>query len=405
MLRYLMKATVNLLLIALLISSASGQAKPRVYSFDAELLQQAKARLTAQDATLQPALNKLRRDADKALKIAPFSVTQKERTPPSGDKHDYLSLAPYWWPDPQSKDGLPYIRRDGEVQPDSKRGTDALVIGQMAETVETLALAYYFTGAERYAQQATLLLRVWFLDPATKMNPHLRYAQAILGRNNGRGAGLVEGRHFIRIVDAIGLLSETRAWTDQDQEKLRTWFREFINWMQTSPHGQDEQQAKNNHGSWYAGQLACYALFVGDDELARKTAAAARVRIAWQVEPDGKQPFELARTRGLGYSAFNLIALLTLAEAGRQVGVDLYGYQTRDGRSLRRALDYLANFADPAQPWPHQQINKADGARADLAYLLRRGALAFREPQYERLLTRHLAKAAALERWQLLWPR
>lgn len=405
MLRYLMKSAASLFLILLLISSAAGQAKPRVCSLDAELLQQAKARLTARDAALQPALDKLRRDADKALKVAPFAVTQKERTPPSGDKHDYLSLAPYWWPDPKSKDGLPYIRRDGEVQPDSKRGTDALVIGQMAETVETLALAYYFSGAERYAEQAALLIRVWFLDPATKMNSHLRYAQAILGRNDGRGAGLIESRHFIKIVDAVGLLNDARAWTDKDHQALRAWFREFLNWMQTSPHGQDEAQAKNNHGSWYAAQVACYALFIGDEELARQTVIAAPARIAWQVAADGKQPIELTRTRGLGYSAFNLVALLTLAEAGRRVGVDLYDYQTKDGRSLRRALDYLATFADPTQPWPHQQINNNDNARADLAYLLRRGALAFREARYERLLTQHLAKEAAAQRWQLLWPR
>lgn len=400
-----MKFAIGLSLLLLFISStASGQAKPRVCSLDAELLQQAKARLAAKDAVLQPALAELRRAADKALQAAPFAVTQKERTPPSGDKHDYLSLAPYWWPDPKSKDGLPYIRRDGEVQPDSKRGTDALAIGALAETVETLALAYYFTDEERYAAHAARLIRAWFLQPATKMNPHLRYAQAIPGRNDGRGAGLIESRHFIKIVDAVGLLGGSRSWADQDQQALRAWFREFSNWMQTSPHGQDEAQAKNNHGSWYAAQLACYALFIGDETLARKTAAAARARIAWQVEPDGKQPIELTRTRGLGYSAFNLIALLTLAEAGKQVGVDLYGYQTKDGRSIRRALDYLAPFADPAQPWPHQQINNTDNARADLAYLLRRAALAFRAPRYEQLLAQHLAKEAAPQRWQLLWP-
>jgi len=391
--------------IVLLLALPAPETKLRVCSLDAERLQQARM---LKGSASQPALDARRREADKAIKAGPFSVTQKERTPPSGDKHDYLSLAPYWWPDPKSKAGLPYIRRDGETNPDSKRGTDAPVIGEMAETVETLAMAWFFFGEERYAERAALLIKTWFLNPETKMNPHLRFAQAIPGRNDGRGAGLIESRHFIRVVDsasAFGLLDGSRAWADKDQQALAAWFREFINWIRTSPNGKNEATARNNHGSWYAAQLACYALFIGDRELARKTAEAARERIAWQVEPDGRQPIELERTRALGYSAFNLIALMTLAEAGKQVGVDLYAYQTKDGRGIRRAIDYVAPFADPSRKWPHRQINNVESARAELAYLLRRAAVAYREPEYERILTKHLADESARQRWQLLWPR
>src|SRR5262245_42945004 len=132
-----MKLATSLSLILFLISSAAAwQVGPRLCSLDAGRLLQTKSHLTERDAALRPATEALRRDADKALIAGPFSVTQKERTPPSGDKHDYLSLAPYWWPDPKSKDGLPYIRRDGETNPDSKRGTDAPNIGAMAGAVE-----------------------------------------------------------------------------------------------------------------------------------------------------------------------------------------------------------------------------------------------------------------------------
>jgi hypothetical protein len=388
--------------LALLLVLPAWETKPRVCSLDAERLLRARS---LEDAALRPALDALRREAGKAIKAGPFSVTMKERTPPSSDKHDYLSLAPYWWPDPKSKDGLPYVRRDGETNPDSKRGTDAPAVGEMATTVETLAMAWFFFGEERSAEHAALLIRTWFLNPETKMNPNLRFAQAVPGRNDGRGAGLIESRNFIRIVDSAGLLAGSRAWTEKDEKALVAWFREFVNWMRTSPNGKDEAAAKNNHGSWYAAQLACYALFIGDRDLARKTAEAARDRIAWQIEPDGKQPFELHRTRALGYSVFNLVALVTLAEAGKQVGVDLYGYETKDGRSIRRALDYVAPSADPSRKWPHQQINNVESARRELAYLLRRATIAFREPQYEQLLTRHLADTSAQQRWQLLWPR
>jgi alginate lyase len=401
-----MSVATSLSLVLFLVSSAATwQAEPRLCSLDAARLRQSKSRLTAQDAALRAPVEALRRDADIALKAGPFSVTLKERAAPSGDKHDYLSLAPYWWPDPKSKDGLPYIRRDGETNPDSKRGTDAPVIVEMASAVDTLAVAYYFTDEERYAERAALLIRAWFLDPGTKMNPNFRYAQAVPGHNDGRGAGLIESRHFIKVIDAAGLLGGSRAWADKDGQALATWFREFVEWMQTSPNGKDEAQARNNHGSWYAAQLACYALFIGDGELARKTAEAARERIAWQIEPDGKQPQELQRTRALGYSAFNLVALMTLAEAGKRVGVDLYTYQTKDGRGVRRALDYLTPYADAAREWPHQQINEMENARRDLAYLLRRASVAYREPKYEELLEKHLANVAAQQHWQLLWPR
>src|SRR5215813_9686107 len=256
-----MKLTTSYSLILFLVSLAMAwQGGPRLCSLDAEQLRQARSHST--DAALRPAMEALSREADKALKAGPFSVTRKERVAPGGDKHDYLSLAPYWWPDPKSKDGLPYIRRDGETNPDSKRGTDAPLIGEMAGAVETLAIAYYFTGEERYAERAALLIRAWFLDPATKMNPNFRYAQAILGHNEGRGAGLIESRHFIKIVDAVGLLNGSRSWTEKDQQALTAWFREFVKWMRTSSNGIDEAQAKNNHGSWYAAQLACYALFI-----------------------------------------------------------------------------------------------------------------------------------------------
>src|SRR5262245_13917121 len=261
-----MKSSTSLSLVLSLVSLAMAwQGGPRLCSLDAERLRQARSHST--DAALRPAMEALSREADKALNAGPFSVTRKERVAPGGDKHDYLSLAPYWWPDPKSKDGLPYIRRDGETNPDSKRGTDAPVIVEMATAVETLAIAYYFTGEERYAERAALLIRAWFLDPATKMNPNFRYAQAVPGQNDGRGAGLIESRHFIKVVDAAGLLGGSRAWTDKDGQGLAAWFREFVDWMRRSPNGKDEAQARNNHGSWYDAQLASFALFIGDREL------------------------------------------------------------------------------------------------------------------------------------------
>ena len=76
----------------------------------------------------------------------------KTITPPSGDKHDYMSQAPYWWPDPAKADGRPYIRRDGQRNPEINRLTDHDNLGRLTSAVATLGLAY---SAERGTEYAT----------------------------------------------------------------------------------------------------------------------------------------------------------------------------------------------------------------------------------------------------------
>src|SRR5712692_3717424 len=159
----------------------------RVFLLDAKQLQLTRQRIQAGDKNVAPAWAQLEREARKALSAGPTSVISKETVPPSGDKHDYMSQAPYFWPDPKSPNGLPYIRRDGERNPEINKITDHRSLDQLESSVETLALAYYFKGDEAYAVKATQLLGVFFLDPATRMNPNLQYAQFIPGVNTGRG--------------------------------------------------------------------------------------------------------------------------------------------------------------------------------------------------------------------------
>ena len=52
-----------------------------------------------------------------------------------------------------------------------------------------------------------------------------------------------------------------------------------------------------------------------------------------------------SRTRSWHYSACNLTAFFNLAMLGERVGVDVWTYQSADGRSLRKALDSFVLFA------------------------------------------------------------
>jgi len=339
---------------------AAEAALPRVFSADPQVLVAAKASLADVNSPLKPAFEKLISEANHALAIKPTSVTDKNQVPPSGDKHDYISQAPYFWRDTNSPDGK-YIRRDGERNPESGKDSDAGHFGQVCTATHTLGLAYYFTGEEKYAAKAAEINRVWFFNEATRMNPNLKYGQGIPGEVEGRPTGLIGARGLADLVDGVGLLAGSKSWTADDQKKMTAWVADYFHWLTTSPIGLGEDAASNNHGTFYDLQAVSLALFIGQADFAReKLLKAQTIRIANQIQPDGRMPRELGRTLSFSYSLFNLHADIGLATLGRAAGVDLWHYQTADGRSLQKAVDYMAPFVDEKKKWPYPQIRQAN---------------------------------------------
>ena len=366
------------------VTPSTPSRSPRVFLIEAKSLQRTKERIRNGHKSVALAIGKLEIEAKKAMTSGSYSVVSKPITPPSGDKHDYMSQAPYFWPNPNTPDHLPYIRRDGERNPEINRISDHQSMDKMVSAVDTLALVYFFGGNEEYAAKAAELVRAWFVEPATRMNPNLEFAQFIPGVNTGRGIGLIETRGLTRLVDAIGLLAGSKTWTDSDQRNLERWFSEFLQWMLESKNGRDEAAAKNNHGTYYDLQVISFALFLGKKDLAVRTLETAREkRIAAQIEPDGRQPLELARTKAWSYSVGNLDGLTLLATLGERVGVDLWNYRTADGRGIRRALDYLVPFAFGEKKWPDRQIG--EWQPEILFPIIRRGASRFPDQQYQAL--------------------
>ncbi len=335
------------------------------------------------DPALQGAIDALNEQAGRALTFAPVSVMDKTAMPPSGDKHDYMSQAPYWWPDPSKPNGRPYIRRDGERNPEISRLPDRDNLGRVVSAVSTLGLAYYVTGRAEHATHAARLVRVWFLDPQTCMNPHLNFGQGIPGINDGRGIGIIETRGLPEILDGVSLIEGSAAWTPADRAGLHAWMTAYLRWLTESQYGLDESRNGNNHETWYDVQVAGLALFTGRDDVARRTLEGVRTRIARQIEPDGRQPRELERTRSWDYSIFNLRAFFDLATVAQRGGVDLWSFETADGRSLRRAFDYLVPYAAGDRTWTAAQVTPF--RPSELHSLLRRAAVAWKAPHYREL--------------------
>lgn len=351
-----------------------------MFLLDAQVLQT--ERQLAKSDPQNAVIAAVRRAADWALTQKPVSVVDKSVMPPSGDKHDYMSEAPYFWPNPHTPTRLPYIRHDGKRNPEISRISDHADLTRMATNARSLALAYYLTGDERYATKAGLLLRTWFLDPATRMNPNLEYAQGIPGINTGRGIGIIESRTLTSVVDAVGLLEGSSNWGEEDQQGMEQWFTKFLAWLRNGPHGKSESRAKNNHGSYYDLQTANFALFVGNRKLAEELLKqAAQKRIGRQIDADGRQPLELARTKSLGYSIFNLRALMGLAALANEMDIDLWHYRAPDGGSIRAALDFLIPYALNEKKWRYQQIDEFQPK--ELVGPLLQAAIAYQNHGYE----------------------
>ncbi len=336
-----------------LLSTGNLLSQPRVWNL--ESLNKAKSERSA-------AKDQLFKDANKALTKNISSVMDKVTPAPSGDLHDYISCAPYWWPDPANPTG-PYIRKDG-VSNKAVLTTDKKNLATMANSIVNLSLAYYLTSQEKYAAKAVENLRIWFLNPKTRMNPNVNFGQTIFGHfgGKGRGAGMIETYKFVDMLDGIELLKKSIKFTAPDQQGLQSWFTEYLNWMMTSEVGNQEYKAKNNHGTAFDVQLTRVALFVGKENIARKYIDdfAAR-RIFAQIEPDGKQPLELARTKALHYSTFNLTHILDMCYIAKTLNINLFNAKSSDGRSISKALDFMAQFAGkPQSQFQYSQINSWD---------------------------------------------
>lgn len=280
--------------------------------------------------------------------------------------HDYWHPAPYWWPHPFRIPGLPYVRRDGQRVPGTRlyeplsEKYDRTRLQRLFDDTFVLSLAYIRHGKTDYADHAANLVRRWFIDRETAMNPHLEYAQVRRGHNKNRGSssGIIEWKDLYFFLDALRFLQSEGFLSDHENETLRGWFERYLIWLRESPKGRKERSSLSNHGTYYDLQVLALSSFLGEWSVSRDTLRDSHTRIVQQFEPDGRQPVEMKRTITAHYCCFNLQGWIHLAELAGRVRDDLWSFKGPDGQSIKIAMEWLFQYFD--RPWPYKQINEFD---------------------------------------------
>ena len=309
--------------------------------------------VAAQQTTLNVAAfdrQRILKAANQYLKEVPITITASHSPRSAGGRHDFFSEGDYWWPDPQNPTG-PYLQRDGMTNPDNfVEHRRALM--RLSVQVPALVSAYLITKDERYARDAAGHLRAWFLDPSTRMNPNLQYAQAIHGRFSGRGIGIIDTIHLVEVARAIEVLKDSRALSMTELGGITQWFKDYLQWMTTSKNGLEEREAKNNHGTCWVMQVAAFAHLTRDKRLLEYCRDRFRtVIVPNQIAADGSFPEELRRTKPYGYSLFNLEAMAAICQILSTPADNLWTFET-NGRGLRRAMDYMFPYLRDKRSWP-----------------------------------------------------
>lgn len=268
------------------------------------------------------------------------SPLDKKLIPPSNDMHDYLSYAIYYWPDKNSRDKT-WKFIDGKVNKNNLIQTDHQNYYNALDAIKTLSLSYYLTNKNDFAEKCLELLKLWFIDDSTRLNPNFNYAQAIPQKNTGTPSGIIDARGILWVIDAIEFIRDSNFWTVNMDIKFKDWCSELLDWLLKSRFGKREGQMKNNHGTFYELQVIKLSSYLNKFDIAIEFFEKVKKRITWQIEPDGSQPLEQKRTSAHMYSVFNLSALLEICLIAKQYNIDLWTYQTVDCGSVKDAVDFL----------------------------------------------------------------
>jgi hypothetical protein len=286
-------------------------------------------------------------------------------------------MAPYWWPNPAVPGGMPYIKRDGFINPEVADYPDkGKLVVNVGEYTISLAYAWYLARtspdafprpADEYARRAIDQLRAWFVNRDTRMNPNMNFAQIRPGHRidpDDGATGILDLSREIRLVEAVSLLASHPTLFDKVLAGgIRIWFAQMLNWLENSESGKRAAGSGNNLGIYYDGLVGILKLYLRRRDASAFIRRSCNNRLNVHVRPTGEMPAETARSDSMHYTFFALKGLVKLAMLSDKI--------TKNGRygtgvcwrhpHFKRAMAYTLPAALNEDPrlWPHRQ----DGSR------------------------------------------
>jgi len=289
-------------------------------------------------------------EAAWAMEQVPVTVTASYCARSAGGKHDFFSEADYFWPDPQNPNG-PYINRDGMTNPDNFVEHRKAMI-RFSKIIGALASAYKITGDEKYVRQAVIHLKAWFINAETLMNPNLLYAQAVKGKFTGRNYGIIDSIHLMEVAQGVIVMESATAMDPETAAGVKKWFAAYTDWLMTSKPGIEEELTKNNHSTCWAMQVASFAKLCNNQPILDSMRVRYKtVLLPSQMGTDGSFPLEMSRTKPYGYAIFNLDAMTMLCQILSTPQDNLWKFETPDGKSIKKGIDYLYPFVADKSKW------------------------------------------------------
>jgi hypothetical protein len=332
--------------------------------------------------------------ADPLLLLPPAPLTAFPAPRSPGKMNDFYSEPEAYYPDPTSATA-PWKEFPTRVPNAAAFTAHRDAVHTVSVEVATLTAAFVLTSDTRYSQKAAEHLRAWFLTPATRMTPDLRFGQRIPnsppGRFEGRFEGILETVPFAEVAQAIPFLASSGSLSEAELTGLHGWFAAYLQWLTEAPLAGLARDQKDHHGSSWLLQCAAYArlnaagLTSDDATLSQLRHHFHSVTLRAEIHATGNFPHEVTTAAPYRNSLLNLDMLSAACDLLSTRFESAWEFELQDGPGMRAAIAYHAPFIANRAKWPYPADDVFFTALPGRRVALLLGGRAFAQADYSEL--------------------